>query len=241
LLAEQSGVKVQSIVDVCFAWPLARLNQSVVLAALRKSFNNPDANIEIAEMTTDRVPQGDLNFPLTGLAVPASLDQPVPVIWRGELAYAGNRRLAIWARVRIDAPVTVVVAVDKLEAGHPITSNQLRTEVRRRFPTLKNTITSIEQIAGMIPLRSLPPGAEVRWGNISRPNYVNRGDIVAIEVRSGTVRLAFTGRAESAGRTGDVIVVRNQETNKTFQARVSAKDKAIVEPGSAKEDGYESR
>jgi hypothetical protein len=41
----------------------------------------------------------------------------------------------------------------------------------------------------------------------------------------------LTARALTGGRSGDTISVRNPESNKTFQARVTGKGTAIVEAG----------
>lgn len=231
--------KIEPDNDVCFAWPMTVLNRNDVLDALVKSLHRSDAKIEIIDLTTDRAPPGQLSFPLVGLGTPASLEQPVPVIWRGEVVYGDSRHFAVWARVRITEPVTVVLAAEQLEAGHPIGAGQVRSEIRQRFPALKNKIvTSIDQIAGMVPTRTISPGGELRLDNLFRPNDVNRGDLVAIEARSGRVKLAFSARAETAGHTGDLIAVRNPDTKKLFQARVCAHDKAIVEPDSVKGNGY---
>lgn len=237
-LAAQTGIKLQPGADVCFAWPLSPLNRNDVLEALRKSLNNSAATIEITDLTTNLVPHGQLEFPLGALSSPASLDEPIPVLWRGDVLYTDTRRFPVWARVRVMAPVNVILAAEKLEAGHPIIAGQLRSETRQRFPTLKSQVTSIEQAIGMIPLRSLSPGTELRLDNLSRPNDVNRGDVVAIEARNGSVKLAFSGRAESAGRTGDLIAVRNPNTQRIFQARICAHDKAIVESDFVNGNGY---
>jgi flagella basal body P-ring formation protein FlgA len=88
----------------------------------------------------------------------------------------------------------------------------------------------------MLPLRSVAAGAEVRIDNLVKPNDVTKGDVVAIEVRSGMTRLTFTARAESSGRTGEMIAVRNPESNRIFRARISARNKAIVESDPGKEN-----
>jgi flagella basal body P-ring formation protein FlgA len=233
-LASQAGAPIETGDDVCFAWPLERLNRSDVLAAMRKSLNGPGgdpaATIEITDMTADSVPPGELEFSLGGLGRPASPDQPAPVVWHGEIRYASTRRLAVWARVRVSAPISVIVAAEKLDAAVPIRALQLRAEIKPRFPVLNSKPATIDQITGMTPLRAVPEGSEVRLENLSRPNDVNRGDLITIEALSGSVKLTFSGRAETGGRTGDVISVRNPDTKKIFQARVCAKDKAIVEP-----------
>jgi flagella basal body P-ring formation protein FlgA len=65
------------------------------------------------------------------------------------------------------------------------------------------------------------------------PPDVNRGDMVEVEVRSGAARLAFTGKAESTGHSGDLVVIRNLSSNKVFQARVEGKGKAFLDAGGA--------
>ena len=58
-------------------------------------------------------------------------------------------------------------------------------------------------------MRAVAPGRRSTWrSSWCRPD-VNRGDMVEVEVRSGAAHLAFTGKAESAGRSGDTIVIRN--------------------------------
>jgi len=53
-------------------------------------------------------------------------------------------------------------------------------------------------------------------------------------VISGAARLAFTGRAETPGRRGDVVTVRNPASKRTFPARVEAKGKVLVIPGGSR-------
>jgi flagella basal body P-ring formation protein FlgA len=92
-------------------------------------------------------------------------------------------------------------------------------------------IPPIEQLAGMTPIHSISGGSELRPELLAPPNDINRGDEVHVEVRSGAARVALTARALSGGRSGDTISVRNPESNKTFQARVTGKGMALVEAG----------
>jgi flagella basal body P-ring formation protein FlgA len=57
--------------------------------------------------------------------------------------------------------------------------------------------------------------------------------MVEVEVRSGAAHLAFTGKAESTGRSGDTVVIRNLSSNKVFQARIEGKGKAFLDAGRA--------
>jgi hypothetical protein len=58
---------------------------------------------------------------------------------------------------------------------------------------------------------------------------IERGDQIAVEVRSGAARVAFDAKAESSGRAGDSVLVRNPENGHVFQAKVEAKGKVLVQ------------
>jgi hypothetical protein len=61
------------------------------------------------------------------------------------------------------------------------------------------------------------------------PREVERGDAVAVEVRSGSALLKFDGAAESGGKAGEVVSVRNPANGARFRARVVAKGKVLVD------------
>lgn len=61
------------------------------------------------------------------------------------------------------------------------------------------------------------------------PREVERGDRVAVEVRSGPALLKFDGAAESGGKAGETVSVRNPVNGARFRARVVAKGKVLVD------------
>ena len=71
--------------------------------------------------------------------------------------------------------------------------------------------------------------AKTSEGTVPDAMPVQRGDEISVEVRSGPARLRFDGRAESAGRAGDSILVRNPLSGKLFQAKVLSKGKATID------------
>jgi flagella basal body P-ring formation protein FlgA len=215
--------------EVCFRFATEDLNRDRVTEAMRKALRIPDARIELLETSAGPVPVGVIEFDRENLGAPAAPDQRTPVPWRGDIVYAGNRRFPISARVRITAPVSRLVAVEPLRPGVAVKPSQLRAELVESFPLATNVSPSIEQIVGMTPLRPIAAGTEVRLDNLTRPNDVNRGDLVHVEVRIGAAHLALTGRAESAGHIGDTIAVRNPDSSKVFHAMVEAAGKVIVE------------
>lgn len=60
------------------------------------------------------------------------------------------------------------------------------------------------------------------------PPAVQRGETVAVRVFSGAVLLSFAAEAESSGRTGQNVIVKNPENGRRFIARVEDKGKVVV-------------
>ena len=97
-----------------------------------------------------------------------------------------------------------------------------------RFPQSGLADLTPESVAGMAPVRSIAPGAEIRRENLVRPNDVNRGDTVEVDVHFGAAHLSFSGHAESSGHVGDTVSVRNPESNKMFQAVIAGAGRVVV-------------
>ncbi|HEX5430963.1 MAG TPA: flagella basal body P-ring formation protein FlgA [Bryobacteraceae bacterium] len=71
------------------------------------------------------------------------------------------------------------------------------------------------------------PRAAARPARLSPP-VIDRGDQVAVKVFSGSVLLSFHAEAESAGRPGQRIIVRNPLNGRRFLARVEDRGKVVV-------------
>ena len=231
-LAKRYGIELANAHDVCFEFPMEALNRSRVLEAMRASLDGAgaDADITLAEVSLNPVPRGRIEFPREKLGVPASPAQRDAVLWRGEVVYGGEHRFPIWARVRIQVNCERLVAAETLRPGQTVEANQMRQESGKCFPAPRTALDA-EHAAGMVVLRAIAAGAEIRPESLGLPNQVNRGDEVEVEVRSGAARLAFTGKAESSGRNGDLVAVRNPSSNRVFRARVDGKGKVTVEAG----------
>jgi len=227
-LAERYSIRLDHPPDICFEWPMAPLDPDRVLAAMRKALPEPDARIEIAELSPYRTPRGALEFPRETLVKPGSPDQRGPVLWRGNVVYGDGLRYAVWARVRITANCGRLVAAENLKPGVPIASNQFRAETVQGFPDPDRCVASPGDVAGLAPVRFIAAGGEIRASLLAPPYDVKRGEEVEVEVRSGRARLALTAKAESSGRNGDVISIRNPSSNRVFQARIDGKARAFV-------------
>ena len=227
-LARNYSLALAAADDLCFEWPMQVPGRERLLEAMQAALPDPGARIELLETSRYPAPRGRIEFRREDLAAPALPNAPAPVVWRGNIVFGANQRFAIWARVRVVARVSHVVAAETIRPGTPIVSGQLRLESGNAFPVSGDLASRIDQVAGRIALRLIEAGTEVRLSQPQQPPDVKRGDAVTVEVLSGSMRLAFTGKAESDGRHGDTISVRNPRSNRVFQARVEGNDKAVV-------------
>jgi flagella basal body P-ring formation protein FlgA len=76
------------------------------------------------------------------------------------------------------------------------------------------------QIDGMLAKRDLEPGQIVTGDLLYMPLYVRKGDSVTVKATSGTVTVAATMRAKSAGKLGDVIAVEHLSGEGSTTARI---------------------
>jgi flagella basal body P-ring formation protein FlgA len=232
-LAKRYGLDAGSPSDLCFERRMETLDREKVQAEMRRALGLEDARIEIVETSQDPVPRGRLEFRREDLGRPALPSSPTPVTWRGAVVYGANHRFSIWARVTISARLSRVVAVENLKSGEPIDAAQLRVDTVEGFPVVGEAAQSVEQVAGRALSRDVAAGSEIRVAQLVPAPDVSRGEMVDVEVRSGAARLLLTGKAQSAGRSGDMIAIRNMTSNKLFQARIVGKGKALLDAGRA--------
>ena len=232
-LARRYSVEIDPDASLCFGRQTEMLGRDRVLEAMRLALPLPGLEIEIVELSLYPVPRGRLEFRREDLATPASPSARNAVEWRGNVLYGDNQRFRVWARVVISAPVPRVMAAEALKKGEAIGASQVRLETANRFPIAVDTAQTLDQVVGRAPMRAVLPGTEIHLSQLMVPPDVSRGDMVEVEVSSGAAHLAFTGKAETSGRSGELIAIRNLSSNKVFQARVEGKGKAFLDAGRA--------
>jgi flagella basal body P-ring formation protein FlgA len=224
--AGQHGVELATTKDICVERATRTLHSEDLLAAMRGAFGTENVRLSILDFSRNPVPPGETTFPRLGLPAVAP-GGDAPVLWRGYVQYATGRKFPIWARVKVIAQLSRIVAVGNLEPGRPITEGQVRVEEREGYPR-NSPSPRVEEILNKVPRRLIKDGAEVIPSLLGEERPVARGQKVQVEVHSGAMRLTLEGRAESAGDVGGTISVRNPESGRLFSARVSGKGRAVV-------------
>ncbi len=224
-MAARHGVRLLNVRDICVERPMRDLDAGLLMEAMRKEL--PQATIEVLGFSRRRVPAGELVFSAKGLAASGSRAGDV-ALWRGHVAYAGNRKFPVWAKVRIAMQFTRVVAVEAISPGRPVGDGQVRLESYSGLPPGRDTALSVESVRGRVLKRSVAAGAVIKESDLEEAWDINRGDIVTVVARDGAAQVSTTARALAAARKGDRITVRNLQSGKVIAARADGAGRVSV-------------
>ena len=222
------GVAVAPDAEACFEWNVQPLTVDLVRAAIRETLQSPNARIDVLAISRDQAPVGKLSFPLSGLSASTLSGPDTPVTWRGQVLYHGSRQFAVWARVKIAATTTRVVATELILPGQTVAPHQVKIETYDDFPLRNDIARNLEEVVGRMPRRALREGLPIFRADLIEPFQVQRGDLVDVTAIAGATQLHLPAVAETPGRQGDTISLKNPHSGKIFRARIEGKDKALV-------------
>ncbi|MEX2301132.1 MAG: flagellar basal body P-ring formation chaperone FlgA [Bryobacterales bacterium] len=217
--ARRLDIELGEAREVCFQWPLSVPTEERFLEAMEKALEVPEARIEILETSRYPAPPGPLTFSRLSLQPPSG--DATPVTWRGHVEYGQNRRFQVWARVRITASLNRVVTAEPIRAGEAIRAEQVRLEHFEGFPFGDPSASELDQVVGQILVRPLTSGMAIPAHLVERPFDVERADLVKVRVRNGSAVILAEGEAESGGRRGDTISIRNLASGAKFNAKIT--------------------
>lgn len=142
------------------------------------------------------------------------------VIWKGHILDARGETYPLWVRVRITADQEIWFARQPLKPGDTVSdgSIELRTVRDCPFPSEADPLPA-GKLIGRRVRRAIAQGARIQMTDLVAPRDVERGDVVTVALgESGAV---LRVEAESAGRSGETVLLRNPITGRRFQARVT--------------------
>jgi flagella basal body P-ring formation protein FlgA len=216
-IATQFHLAAPPINEVCFQRPSAELSPDRLLESMQRTL--PGARISILDYSRVPVPEGNIEFPLTGLRRGTS-----EAFWRGYVVYAGDRRFPIWAKVNATVTAVRIVAAEDLRAGTLVGPTNVQLVEDHEFPE-EGFAASLDAVAGSTLRRAVRAGEALRMQWLDKPKDVMRGDTVQVDAQSGATHLQLEGQALTSGAAGEVITVLNPSTHRRFSARVEAKGK----------------
>jgi flagella basal body P-ring formation protein FlgA len=221
-LAKQNGIPLDGPVSaVCIERATEPLSVEKLLPVLRRAVAIDDAKIEIIDFSRFGAPHGTFDFPKSGLMLSG--------LWRGRVLYGQSHSMPVWVQTRITVQRTWVEAAEPLPAGKPIAISQLILKSGPRFPFEPPLMESVDALVGRRPVRRLTTGTPIVAVMLTIAHDVERGDLVAVEVKVGGAILDFEATAESSGRAGESILIKNPENGRTFSASIQDKRHVLVE------------
>lgn len=224
-LGKANGIDAGQPANACFVWKMHVPTDAELLSAMQFALRPRTVEIKIVERSRFPVPDGPLVFALPPLS---GGNRALPITWRGSVTYAPHKTWSLWARVVLEGSGTRVVAAERLSPDVPIRAAQLRLEHWSGPLASLDSISSLEEVVGLMPKASLPDGAPIESRMLAKPPDVMQGDTVEVRVNWGHAHVKTDGVAEQAGSVGAMIRVRNVASGKRFRARVDGKDLVSV-------------
>jgi len=228
-LARNQGVELQDLPDVCFALRVFVPQPDEIGASMRKTLRDVPgidaAKIEISSSSQHPVPFGELIFPRTGLQLPSGIQEEA--MWRGFVRHAAGD-FPVWAKVRVTANTTRILAIANIPSGKPIQRNQVRLESCEDSLLDETTARSLDDVIGYLPKSALRAYFPIRKTQIGPPPDVEKGELVDVQVFAGPAHLVVKAKAQSDGFKGSSILMHNLSSGKDFPAMVVGKNRVTV-------------
>jgi flagella basal body P-ring formation protein FlgA len=227
-IGRQQGITAEPV-GICLSRQVQTLDQERVLTAMRAA--GPDYEIELLGFGPREAPSGRLEF--SARTLPHVPRQPsVPVVqWRGRLVSDNGRAFPIWTRARITVRRPGLVAGKAIAAGQVIESDALSEVELADYPGWDPPLADAALITGRRARRDIAPNAPIHAPLLALRRDIERGDSVTVQLPG---EATLTAQAESPGRTGETILVRNPLTGRRFPSKVTGVGKAIMSPDRSK-------
>lgn len=223
--ARRNGQPLDRAPDVCVERPSHQYQPSEIEAALR-SEAGAEAAIEVLDYPKQRLPIGVLSFSADRTS---QLSADAPFYWRGVIRQADGREHPVWARVRAWRKQDVVVARQRLDQGTLIAPEHLAIEIRKTALRGEKPLSEIEPAIGREVSRGLAAGEPVLASRLLAAREIVRGDRVQVEANAGAAHLTIEAIAETTGRRGGRVLLRNASSMKRFHATVTGPRRAMAE------------
>ena len=212
---------------LCFEWPMIQLSSVDILSAIQRALGQPGVAIEIVDWSRKPLPKGVLSFNKSQCAGGNSAS----MLCYGAVEYAPHHRQPVWARVALRTHIVQVEVTGALAHGTLIKREDLRV-VETEGP--RQAIVGLrdpDAIVGRRCRRNLAPGQPIHESDLEVQPLAEKGDLLMLEIRSGSARLKLPAYAEARGVRGDIIPVRNPDTGRVLRARLEEKGKAVLAIG----------
>ncbi|MBF0610195.1 MAG: flagellar basal body P-ring formation protein FlgA [Magnetococcales bacterium] len=183
--------------------------------------------LEVQSRNAFQVPDGELSMELTlhpdELAPGVRLTVPVTLLINGKAEAATT------VTVKLKQRQKMVVTRQSIHKGETLHAGML--EVREsEMTTATGDVVLADRLSSLIGKaanRQIREGQPLRMEWLEEPLAVTRGEKIRVSIQEKGLTIETTAVAESPGKVGEIIQVRNMKSNRRFPVR-------LVAPGAGK-------
>lgn len=124
-----------------------------------------------------------------------------------------------WVIVEIKKYASVPVLNRALKVGDMITEDVLTTE-KRLLTNYQDIITNTKSLIGMQAAKFLTAGQILMARDLKREQIMKKGQMVKAIFGQESLEISITAQVEESGSVGDVIKVKNLDSQKMFAAKI---------------------
>ena len=227
-IASRYNLPDATLEPVCFEWAMQTISSADALRSMHQAFAQTEVRIELVHLAKSAAPAGTLVFPKQGLAASSSSSPSTPLLWRGYVLYGEHAKFDIWAEVKLSAQLPRVIVTRTLAMNEPISADAVTVEIQEDSPLRTGIARTWNEVAGKLSRRKLNPGSLIYSSDLTEPFDVKKGEIVTVKAISGAATISTEALAQSSGRTGDVILLQNPKSSKTFRGRIDGQGSVVV-------------
>lgn len=132
---------------------------------------------------------------------------------------ASNSDKKGWIVADIKRYRAVPVVSRSVRIGDVLTEEMFTVE-KRLLLNVRDTVTSIDSVVGMQAARFMNAGQVVLYSDLKKEQIMKRGQMVKAMVGTNDFEVAISAEVQEAGAIGDVVKVKNLDSQKVFAARV---------------------
>jgi flagella basal body P-ring formation protein FlgA len=135
----------------------------------------------------------------------------------------------ITGRYNEERPLPVLK--QRLRDDGVITKEHIEMQFFAATKVRQDTVLEADQLIGKSPRHMISPNRPIRTGELTTPPVLEKGATVSMRYQTPYMQITTTGEAQQDGSVGQVIRVRNPDSNKVVRAKIVSPQEVVVGAG----------
>lgn len=126
------------------------------------------------------------------------------------------------------------VLAKRLKKGTVIGKHDIAWQWVRQNQLTKDVITNPEDLIGMELRSTLAANSALRSRDVSAPRLIMRGAVVTMKIQTPVMLITAQGKALQDGTKGDIVRIKNMQTNRVIEGTVESDGVVHVHTGTSR-------